>query len=786
MFVFGGNLNVARRKGATSVIALLNEEEEGGRNQDDTEEDKETGVDELEKEEQKLAARLEETRARLRKKMESSSEKRIYRALASEDLLPMAPTSVSVPALASTEYEERLPVISLPAPSRSAQIVNSLPRDPSDEELKRLEEEEEARIQAQIQLGLTREEIEAFDKNKESILLLPLSEREPQKKEQIGSKRCRRHKRPRKQQLTAEKSRLRIELEESVSKMKRFTKAVQSDLAALHKAYPGIGQQVKAQNFVQKWGLAKLEALFENRSFAKKSEALKRWKIFLKVLDMEQKQAAYLKLKGTARLSSLGARLQQKKLTAALWKWISIHRCEKELEGFVLKTESATRIQKVARGRQGRVRIERIRRRLEFQLQNAAASNIQRIYRGHKGKQRVAVLKETDILNHAALRLQANYRVRLAKFRAKRLKERYAAEKAAALRVQASWRRKKGEMAYHLLRQARRNHAATRVQCLQRRRMAKRKVSAMKIERKEFEASIKVQTLARSFIARKNMAKMKSEAATLRERQELVALRIQAIFRGRRGRLVLQLKRQAKLAKLREEEDKIKRIQAVARGRLGRLRARDRKKEYFREMCEWAKAWREVFDEEQEAYVFRNLYTNEIRIEPPGEGFIKRDGRLALLDGQEVDDPAIAERRECEKHLEKCCECEDFAASRKCNQCGDTFCDACFESIHIKGTLAQHTFEWFQEGQPELEAETDSEEDWIELFDEESGHPYWYSTLTGVATWQNPFHETGSAEYAVTNLVNADQVWQEFFDEDSGLPYFFNAKTFETTWETPW
>ena len=90
-----------------------------------------------------------------------------------------------------------------------------------------------------------------------------------------------------------------------------------------------------------------------------------------------------------------------------------------------------------------------------------------------------------------------------------------------------------------------------------------------------------------------------------------------------------------------------------------------------------------------------------------------------------------------------CVECELAPATRKCRVCREQFCDVCFQNLHKKGTRKDHGFDFIRKADNELE-ETDvlGENNplmWEEQWDENAQARYWYHSLTGEATWVNPF-----------------------------------------------
>jgi hypothetical protein len=159
-----------------------------------------------------------------------------------------------------------------------------------------------------------------------------------------------------------------------------------------------------------------------------------------------------------------------------------------------------------------------------------------------------------------------------------------------------------------------------------------------------------------------------------------------------------------------------------------------------------------------------------------------------------VVDPIAEDKRRAEAHLPRCVECEDEVATRQCNECIDSFCDGCYDSVHAKGKLAVHTYvvtytpltdEYERVMQSAGKDDVDEGlGEWEEYFDGESGAPYWYSANTGETRWDDPKLSLEVEAYADGNGEEVNG-FQEYFDEASGLPYWFNVETQETTWDNP-
>ena len=58
---------------------------------------------------------------------------------------------------------------------------------------------------------------------------------------------------------------------------------------------------------------------------------------------------------------------------------------------------------------------------------------------------------------------------------------------------------------------------------------------------------------------------------------------------------------------------------------------------------------------------------------------------------------------------------------------------------------------------------------WLESIDPDSNQKFWYNTLTGISTWDNP-----------------NESWIESIDPDSNLMFWFNTVTGQSTWDNPY
>lgn len=738
-------------------------------------------INDLMAEERAVLEQLEATRARLREKLANSADYQVLGALTNSgdgdgvqqlrsknqisESIQNAPLGVAhnlLPALTNTgepvfeaglrEDKHVLPIFQLPPVAKGSQVANPLPQEPTDEEKERLQAEINTRAKAQSHLGLSEEEIRYFEAlmSKQPGVEVPTrievtyegnQKPESEQNRKPNVKKRARPGRGRRDRASA----LRKELSSSIKNVQSLTALVHDEMAILQRQYPEVVHGTKSKAYVQRWAVSKMSSVFEARDRKRISEALQLWSNYSQYLRLQSKHLKYQMMQGAGKLAHIIGRLQRARLTSRMRRWVRNFQFERNNEEFVAMSNATQLIQRCWRGYQGRLRFQYLKYQQTLKEQHAAAAKLQTMFRGRHAKQRVANLREEQILFNAARKTQTAFRGRLARKRMEARKARLEAENRAALKVQSAWRRRQGQLAYHILRRARRDNAAAKMQALQRRKLAKRKADAMRVHQRKTRAAIMVQRAYRSRLAYKRMAERRKEFAAELAIKERAALRLQAIYRGHRGRLIFQLKNHAKRAAQEQDELQIQKVQSLFRGKLGRRKAADRRKEYLEEMCSWARSWVEEFDSTSNDFVFRNLYTQQVLFEPPPDGYTKKDGMLALLDGRVIEDPVIVAKREREKNLLKCIECDGVAATRRCHECDDIYCDECYDAIHLKGALASHSFEWFQDGGPKQNpvqqafqsasvAEAPAA-DWIELFDEDSGYPYWYDQLTGTTTW---------------------------------------------------
>lgn len=87
-----------------------------------------------------------------------------------------------------------------------------------------------------------------------------------------------------------------------------------------------------------------------------------------------------------------------------------------------------------------------------------------------------------------------------------------------------------------------------------------------------------------------------------------------------------------------------------------------------------------------------------------------------------------------------------------------------------------------------LSVETGQAADWSEYTDEASGATYYYNTVTGETSWDNPFvqsEEPGAESSPVNEADPADVAENWMLVEDPGGNYYYNTVTQVTQWDMP-
>ena len=460
-------------------------------------------------------------------------------------------------------------------------------------------------------------------------------------------------------------------------------------------------------------------------------------------------------------------------------------------------TRSAIKMQRIWRGREGRERFKlaKATRMAREKEEAEAATKLQSIYRGRRQmrKMRKVKLQEEEFerkKQQAAIFVQRTVRGKLARNLLKR-KQRAVEEKhLAALKLQCMWRKKKGSLCAHLIRQAKRDRqlemAAIRVQSCWRARqglLARQLLSSAKREQEEREtaAVIKLQTLFRSKkgIERVLAIKKRRMEGEIRQRklEDWAAIKVQSTYRAILGRRRAALQREAKMRR-----------------------------------------WKEMYDEAQDRPFYYNQDTGEVRWRKP----------QALLELQ----PRPV-----------CSNCEDKEAIIECGDCTEYFCESCWQAVHYGGFRAKHQYrslydaygrrvdygdgEWPSIWPTEIEqddlvgwqrlkrqemkakglkpvesnlateaieqqmstsySDSDSDSDskaeerqfnWSKHWDDSHSCYYYFNSITEESTYDRP------ADYS-SDHETSGELWQKYWDSDSKSYFYHNDHTGESTFTRP-
>ena len=250
-------------------------------------------------------------------------------------------------------------------------------------------------------------------------------------------------------------------------------------------------------------------------------------------------------------------------------------------------------------------------------IENDAAAKIQAMYKGKQARQDVERLKEeisaaekeaadaaeftgTDDEQAAATKLQAMQRGRKARAKVAELKAKQAAAEAERVAAAAEAETMEAEKAAaEFVGTPEEQAAATKVQAIQRGRVARAKLAAEKaaadaklaeldaaiaaanVEEVNFEVTEEEQTAATKLQSIQRGRKARAEVDRLRREREAAAaelaelnaaaLKIQAVHRGKMTRMELREKREQEAAALK--------IQAVHRGKMTRMELREKREQ---------------------------------------------------------------------------------------------------------------------------------------------------------------------------------------------------------------
>ena len=615
-------------------------------------------------------------------------------------------------------------------------FVNRIPTEPTEAEVKRIEEDRKDEAALASQLGLTEEELAEFEMEVEQITgqnsgvsrsrsqslagygdstanLPPLDfsqtvegkqsqireegstisltnakgkkRRREEDPDEHGTRRTPRCLRRKGGEVTSDD--LRKELTTSVHLIQDLTERVREDIAEIHRTVPMVN--VKAQLYMQRWGIEKFEKIFKRIEMQKERAALHLWQDKVKQLIKAEKRENYMKLRASRKLDHFVHRMQSNEMASAFHLWLSQIIEERERERRQLEDLSARKIQNLARTYLARRHVYELKMRIQEAKENAAASKIQAMYRGRATRKHVAAMLRKMEENRAAMYIQRAYRGRLGRRMYNKMRAAHR-ENQAILRIQNAWRSRCARKIMWIARAERTKHrAATLIQKLARGYIARQRVALLREERFLMRMAIKIQARVRGILGRKKFRKQKEKIDAQRRKETKAAIMIQSRFRAHRSQLDFMLKMQAHQAAMKFENFNATLIQKIWRGVLGRRTVNDMRGLNKDEMVRLARMHQEMWDEDNETYFYYNETTQSAEWEPPPTGYVKVDGKLVLRNGDVIPDPAD----DPAANAKKCVECEEELAARYCNECDDAYCANCYDNTHAAGKRAYHTWD---------------------------------------------------------------------------------------------
>ncbi|DAZ96835.1 TPA: hypothetical protein N0F65_008266 [Lagenidium giganteum] len=514
---------------------------------------------------------------------------------------------------------------------------------------------------------------------------------------------------------------LRKDLQAALHSVQSLTKQVKEDIYMAQRICPA--SELRTSLFFKRWGREKVENIFRRLLYNMQGLAFIRWRQTVEHDKQQEKLQAYLMYKGTKKLDVFFLNWSQRKLRQAWMKWVSDIIQQHAIERAARELEASLVMQRAWRGYRARLFVYLIKQQQLFVRQTAAALKIQRHYRGSLVR-KFFRLKQLNVKRQqAATVIQAvarGYLARKVTRVAKVERRRYL----AASRIQALYRgRHDRKTITHIRQQKRMVTAAVTIQRRYRGRLGRAKYIRKQIERHRHQAAIKIQTMVRGKLARKVLARLQEEDRKLKAIQRAAAINIQKVYRGHRARLSTELKLMALREKNKMRAQAATKIQRLARSRQAKQLVARLREESLLNIIKMARLWVEYWSEDSNMWFYFNQDTGDALWAPPPTGYKKSDGMLVLQNGKIIPDPegndlggllskprigqgrdgdkgdgdtaneqqdAGDEEDEDEDHL--CIECEEEEARRKCDQCEDWFCDACFEKLHRSAKREKHTW----------------------------------------------------------------------------------------------
>eukprot|EP00924_Labyrinthula_sp_SR-Ha-C_P002388 snap_masked-scaffold_16-processed-gene-2.8-mRNA-1 protein AED:0.98 eAED:1.00 QI:0/-1/0/1/-1/1/1/0/850 len=608
------------------------------------------------------------------------------------------------------------------------------------------------------------------------------------------------------------KQKLKNDLFASVEKVKTVNEKVKKDiLKAKNNLTLQELQSIKTKIFLRNYGLGCLKKLLGNLSRNKMKNAFFLWKKNSAKIKKAETKAEYNRMQASCIVKRIFLIVKIRRSQYAFETWI--HFVEHLRQAIYTKhlCKNATIIQCFIRSINAIELVKNIKLKKRMEIERNSATCIQRGYRCHKSRKKGAFLLEIRIVNEAAKRIQQNFKRKKNNRGFFLALEQIRKERSAAIILQCRIRQRNAKKCKRILVEERRQEKAIILQCFARRVISRGRVKKQKHLRWIGQFAVVIQKYVRRLLSQRLVKRLRAEEVKRRRELEVACIKVQRVYRGHEGRKEIKLLEIAIEQKMKEKIKNVIIVQSLVRRKLAKHLVAKRKMEITEEFCSLAREWIEVKDEERNKFKFKNIEKGVFSADPPSIGYTTFEGSLQLKDGRRIKDPEVVMEEERVAKLQKCLECETSPATRICKQCEEVFCNDCFRKIHSKGKYRIHIYEWFQDGNEDVdnplqgqdgnltvEADEISQEieanPWIELFDDASQAPYWSNNVTGETTWFNPYmpsnyyadyYPQAMSQQMYTGVDPTQGQWQQHVDQESMQPFWYNLYTGESTWENP-